>query len=153
MAIEGSYNFRHINAQVTTSGVVGAARLKKLIPEGYEAVINLLPDDSQYAVENEKQIIENQGIKYFHIPVEFDNPSLDNFEQFITAMDEVKQIKTHIHCAANYRVSAFYALYAQSKGLWSRSQAQGLIDGLWQPLDYPGWPEFIDQVSKQYITD
>ena len=149
MAIEDSYNFRRVNTQITTSGVVGTRRLKELAQEGYEIVINLLPNDSDDATENERQLVENQGIKYIYIPVDFKHPNLSNYDQFINALDEVKQSKVHIHCAANYRVSAFYSLYAQSRGLWDASQAQSFVQGIWAPQDYPGWPGFIAEVRKR----
>ena len=153
MMIENSYNFRRVSSLLTTSGVVGAMRLRKLSSEGYQAVINLLPDDSKSAVEDERQIVERQGLKYIHIPVDFDNPCLNDYEQFASALDAVSETKAHIHCAANYRVSVFYSLYAQSRGIWSSSQAQSFISSLWQPLESPGWPEFINQVSEQYLGE
>jgi len=58
MTIANSYNFKRANKFVTTSGVVGASRLKGLRSEGYDAVVNLLPDESKYAVEDERKIVE-----------------------------------------------------------------------------------------------
>ena len=153
MTVKNSYNFRRVSSRVTTSGVVGSMRLRELAMEGYHAVINLLPDDSKHAVENEQQIVERQDLKYVHIPVDFDCPCLNDYDQFATALDAVREKKVHVHCAANYRVSVFYALYAQSRGLWSSAQAQSFISSLWQPLESPGWPEFINQVSGQYLDE
>ena len=44
MSIEDAYNFRRINDRLTTSGLVSVAQLHDLRREGYDAVINLLPD-------------------------------------------------------------------------------------------------------------
>jgi len=151
MAIEDSYNFRRVNALVTTSGVVGPDRLKDLGPERYDVVVNLLPDESEYAVENERQVVEGQGIKYVHIPVDFKNPTLAGYDRFVSALDWAKERKVHIHCAANYRVSAFYALYAESRQIWSRAEAQEFIRDLWQPEERPGWPQFIARVRARDI--
>jgi protein tyrosine phosphatase (PTP) superfamily phosphohydrolase (DUF442 family) len=150
MAIDNSYNFKRVNDLVTTSGVVGANRLEGIGPEGYDVLINLLPNDSEYAVENEKEIVEKQGVKYVYIPVDFGNPALSDYDQFATALDEAKGNKVHIHCAANYRVSAFYALYAESRGLWRQSEAQEFVQSLWQPQEAQGWPEFIARVREQH---
>lgn len=149
MAIANSYNFRRASDLVTTSGVVGANRLKGLAPEGYDMVINLLPDDSEYAVEDEAGIVESQGVEYVYIPVDFKSPTLNDYDRFAAALDQAKGRKVHIHCAANYRVSAFYALYAESTGLWSGTEAQEFIHELWQPQEHEGWPDFIAQVKKQ----
>lgn len=46
-------------------------------------------------------------------------------------------------------MSTFYALYAEATGLWSSTEAQEFIHGLWQPKKYEGWPEFIAQAKEQ----
>lgn len=149
MAIENSYNFRRISEMLTTSGVVGPNRLKGLSAEGYEVVVNLLPDTSEYAVPDEQDIIESQGVEYVYIPVDFKRPARSDFEQFVAALERAEGKKVHIHCAANYRVSAFYALYARQWGLWDAAEAEAFILDLWQPREYPGWPEFMAETLGQ----
>ena len=148
MAIENSYNFKRVGALVTTSGVVGGNRLKGLAREGYELVVNLLPDTSEYSVENEQGIVEAQGVKYVYIPVDFKNPTFDDYRKFVSAIEEAGSSKVHIHCAANYRVSAFYALYAESRNIWSESEADEFIRALWDPHEAQGWSEFIAQIRR-----
>ena len=149
MTIENSHNFRRVSDLVTTSGVVGPDRLKSLGLEGYAVVINLLPDESKYAAESEREITEKQGVKYVYIPVDFESPTLADYDQFVLAIEEAKGGKVHIHCAANYRASAFYALYAESRELWSRNEAEAFIQDLWQPQERPPWPEFIAEVRER----
>ena len=145
-AIEDSYNFRRISDRITTSGVVGADRLQALASQDYEVVVNLLPDSSEHAVANERDLVEAQQIEYIYIPVDFKAPGRSDFTRFAEALDRLSDKKVHIHCAANYRVSAFYSLYAASRGRWSAVQAIDFIRGVWQPADYPGWSEFIDEI-------
>lgn len=144
--IEDSYNFRMISDRLTTSGVVGADRLKALASQGYEVVVNLLPDSSEHAVSNEQDIVESQDVEYIYIPVDFRTPGRSDLTRFSEALDRLSDRKIHIHCAANYRVSAFYSLYAVSRGRWSTDQATDFIHSVWQPADYPGWTEFIDEI-------
>lgn len=145
-SIEDSYNFRTISDRLTTSGVVGADRLEALASQGYEVVVNLLPDSSEHAVANEQDIVESQRIEYIYIPVDFSAPGRADFSRFAEALDRLADSKMHIHCAANYRVSAFYSLYAASRGRWSADQATDFIHSVWRPTDYPGWSEFIDEI-------
>ena len=152
MHIENSDNFRRVSDLMTTSGVVGAERLGSLASEGYKVVINLLPDNSKYAVKNERQLVEAQGVKYVYIPVDFKHPVPSDYDAFASALDEAKGQKVHIHCAANYRVSAFYALYAEARGVWSRAEAQTFVQALWQPQEAEGWPEFIAQIEARSAT-
>jgi protein tyrosine phosphatase (PTP) superfamily phosphohydrolase (DUF442 family) len=144
--IEASYNFRMISDRLTTSGVVGANRLGALASQGYEVVVNLLPDSSEHAVSNEQDIVESQRIEYIYIPVDFKAPGRSDLTRFSEALDRLSDSKIHIHCAANYRVSAFYSLYAASRGDWSTDQATDFIHSVWRPADYPGWSEFIDEI-------
>jgi protein tyrosine phosphatase (PTP) superfamily phosphohydrolase (DUF442 family) len=68
------------------------------------------------------------GMTYIHIPVDFQNPTDQDFEQFCSVMERLKDIPVHVHCIANYRVSAFFYRYAippESPGIGFDSR-QGL---------------------------
>jgi uncharacterized protein (TIGR01244 family) len=143
MTIEDSYNFRHVSDQITTSGLVSEEQLADLQREGYRAVINLLPDSHEHAVGDEARIVSDQGLDYVYIPVDFDAPTHDDFVAFSDAMSARADEKVHVHCAANYRVSAFYGLYAQSQGWCTEAEADALVHDVWNPADSPRWSEFI----------
>lgn len=143
MGIEESTNFRRIDAELTTSGVVGAERLGGLAAEGYELVIDLLPHDSPYAVAGEPDIVRGQGVEYVSIPVDFEAPTREDLEAFFTAMDTSAGRRRHVHCAANARVSAFFSLYQLRNGQWSVEQGDELIRGIWDPKEYPVWEAFL----------
>ncbi len=147
--IDTSYNFRRASPTVTTSGVVGARRLGHLREQGYAAVINLLPDDNQQAVANEQELVTNQGLIYVHIPVDFARPTDAVFAQFCRAMDALDSQQMHLHCAANFRVSAFYARYARDRGWWKTAQAEAFVLDLWNPADYPGWVAFFSAIKNR----
>src|SRR5262245_11570843 len=143
MDIEASYNFRRINDKLTTSGIVRPEGLKSLGSQGYSVVINLLPDTSEHAVPNERDLVESQGIEYIHIPVDFKQPTERDLAAFCEALDWIVGRKVHIHCTANYRVSAFYSLYEVNRGRWSINQAMEFIRDIWEPGDHPAWAEFV----------
>ncbi|MFI5047899.1 MAG: protein tyrosine phosphatase family protein [Acidimicrobiia bacterium] len=143
MSIEDSVNFRRVSDAVTTSGVVTSDDLRGLGAEGYDAVVNLLPADSPYAVVDEAGIVSDQGLDYVHIPVDFAAPSHDDFETFAAAMDVNAGKHVHVHCAANFRVSAFYSVYAVRKGWWSAAEADAHVRGLWDPAEHPAWDAFL----------
>lgn len=149
MDIEASYNFRKMTEKLTTSGIVHPDALEALRAQGYEVVVNLLPDTSEHAIPNERDAIESQGIEYIHIPVDFKQPTSSEFLKFVEALDRVHEKKVHVHCAANYRVSAFYSLYLVSRGIWNTEQAMAFIRSIWQPTEHPGWPEFIGRVLAE----
>ena len=143
MSIEESYNFRRIDERMTTSGLVSPEQLSSLHGEGYDAVINLLPDSYEHAVPEEERIVRNQGIEYVYVPVDFDAPASADLDAFADAMDARASQKIHVHCAANYRVSAFYGLYAQGRGLWTEGEADEFIRSIWNPAGFPAWATFM----------
>jgi protein tyrosine phosphatase (PTP) superfamily phosphohydrolase (DUF442 family) len=155
MDIEASHNFRRISDKLTTSGVVRPNLLKALGSQGYEVVVNLLPDSSEHAVRDERDIVESQSIEYLHIPVDFKKPSQSDLALFSATMDRVGARKTHVHCAANFRVSAFYSLYQVRRGHWTAERAIEFIHDVWKPADHPGWSEFISDnlaVAQQSVA-
>jgi protein tyrosine phosphatase (PTP) superfamily phosphohydrolase (DUF442 family) len=143
MSMEDSYNFRRIHDDLTTSGLVSVEQLHGLRSEGYDALINLLPDSYEHAVADEAGIVRGEGLDYVYIPVDFDAPSHADLEAFATAMDARVGKKIHVHCAANYRVSAFYSLYARAKGLCTDEEARALVEEIWTPAEFPAWAAFI----------
>lgn len=148
MSIRNSYNFLEISPFVTTSGVVGAGRILGLAAEGYQLLINLLPDDNEHAVPGERALVESQGVAYAYVPVDFMRPTLADYQQFCEIMDANTERKTHIHCAANWRVSAFYGLYAEQRGLWTQASTDALIAGLWEPQQFPPWMALMAAIRR-----
>jgi len=148
VAVESSVNFRRVTETITTSGTVEASDLATLGAYGYDAVVNLLPDRSEHAVADERAIVERQGLAYIAIPVDFRSPTREAFESFVVAMDAHEGDTVHVHCAANYRVSAFFALYAERKGWWDTARADEHIHDLWDPSELPAWQQLITDVRR-----
>ena len=149
MSLAGAVNYREISERIATSGSVSEDRLRRLGTEGFDAVVNLLPDSSELAVADEREIVEGQGLEYHYIPVDFGNPTEADFSLFRSVMENAGGKKILIHCAANYRVSAFYSLYAMHDRDWSWEDARAHIASIWDPTDYPVWKRFIDKVKSQ----
>lgn len=140
MNIEDSSNFRRITENLTTSGILQPEALNALREQGYD-VVNLLPSDE--AIANEQDIVEGQGLEYISIPVDWKHPTASDFSAFWDALNTVQDKKVHVHCAANYRVSAFTTLYLVRRGSWTVEQAMTFIHSIWQPSEYSGWSDFI----------
>jgi uncharacterized protein (TIGR01244 family) len=128
-----SRNHVQATADLATSGVVPAEEFERIAEAGYRTVINLLPDQSQYALQGEGSIVASHGMTYVHIPVSFESPTVENFDEFRAAMNAHATSPVWIHCAANMRVSVFVALYGQLELGWSTDQARKLIEEVWEP--------------------
>jgi protein tyrosine phosphatase (PTP) superfamily phosphohydrolase (DUF442 family) len=145
MSIKKAYNFIQINERVSTSGTIKHIELKK---EGYHLFVNLLPNDSEHARNNEQQEVEGLKINYSYIPVDWNNPLITDYKDFEEVMNRFSDKKIHIHCAANYRVTAFYGIYAYNNLGWSKAQLFELISRIWNIEEYSQWLKFITALTK-----
>jgi|GEM_PF-6594323 len=91
--VGNSYNFRTITEQLTTSGSMTKEQLLNLKNQGYEALINLLPNNNRHAVPEERVLVEAQQIKYIHIPVDWTAPTEENYAAFVVAAQDTKDWK------------------------------------------------------------
>jgi hypothetical protein len=64
-------------------------------------------------------------------------------------MQTLPEGKTLLHCAANYRVTAFYALYALRHLGWSEAQADEFRASIWQGSNYPIWEAFYSRMKSR----
>lgn len=149
MTVESIYNYRKIDDRIATGGQPTEAQFEAIRDEGYQAVINLAPHDAEnHALGNEPEILDRLGLDYTHIPVAWTNPTGADFEAFCATMAQLEAKKTFIHCAANMRVTAFYALYAKKFENWTQEQADGLIASVWESI--PGYQ--MDETWKAFLA-
>ena len=100
-------NQRTISPLITSSGQPLLHEFDLIAEQGCTAVINLaMPTSPNVLPEEGFEVIE-RGMSYFHIPIPFEAPSEWHFKQFLTVMQLFKDEKVWVHCALNYRVSAF----------------------------------------------
>jgi len=104
-------NYIKINELIATSGQPTPEEFKEIKDYDYEVVINLALHDSSNAIKDEDKIVTSLGMSYFHIPVDFENPSIYDLKLFINILQSLGSSKVWIHCALNYRVSAFMYVY------------------------------------------
>jgi protein tyrosine phosphatase (PTP) superfamily phosphohydrolase (DUF442 family) len=112
-------------------------------------VINLATYNPPHSLEDEAGLVSRLGMAYYHIPVEWERPQESDFAAFETAYNQLADKKTLIHCAANFRVTAFYSLYALKHLGWTQDQAAQFRARIWQESDYPVWNEFIRKMESE----
>jgi protein tyrosine phosphatase (PTP) superfamily phosphohydrolase (DUF442 family) len=141
----GVYNFRRLSPTVTTSGQPSEAQFAAIRDAGIQTVINLALTDSPRALPDQPGTLAALGLRYIHIPVDFKNPTEADFKRFHEAIDDVGDAPVHIHCAANYRVSAFLYRYRRTVLGWTDEQARPDLDAIWTPHDI--WQDIIRQTN------
>jgi protein tyrosine phosphatase (PTP) superfamily phosphohydrolase (DUF442 family) len=138
---EGLFNFRRLSPTLTTSGQPSEAQFAAIRDTGIGTVVNLALTDSPRALPDEPGTLAALGLRYIHIPVDFNAPGEGDFERFRMAMEELGDAPTHIHCAANYRVSAFLYRYRVALLGWSEAEASRDLLAVWTPNEI--WQAFI----------
>jgi len=63
-------------------------------------------------------------------------------------MQSAGEGKTLVHCAANFRATAFYSLYAMKHFHWSRTRAEEFRASIWRGSDFPVWEDFIRRIQS-----
>lgn len=140
------YNWRRVDARITSSGTLRDPDVSRLKDLGVTHVINLALASHPKALKNEAEKMAAQGLTYVHIPVDFDNPTQSDFEQFCAAMAQSREDTLHIHCMANFRVSAFLYRYDREVRGFGDMQARALMDTVWKPGGV--WAQFIGDMAS-----
>jgi protein tyrosine phosphatase (PTP) superfamily phosphohydrolase (DUF442 family) len=150
MALTDIKSFLRIDERLGTAGQPTEAQLGDVAAAGYAAVVNLGLLDPKYCLPDEAGVVASLGLEYRHIPVRFDAPAVEDFRAFVATMDAWSGEKVFVHCAANFRVSAFVALYGELRLGWPRARADALARTLWQPNDV--WRAFIARCRAEVAS-
>jgi len=140
MPLEEIKNFVEIGDLMGTGGQPSESQLKDVASAGYQVVINLGLLDPKYCLRDEAGLVGDLGMEYHHIPVVFTDPKTDDFRRFMNVMASHRDQKVFVHCALNWRVSAFVALYGELRLGWPPSIADAHMRTFWEPNDV--WVEF-----------
>jgi uncharacterized protein (TIGR01244 family) len=143
------YNYRKVNEDLITGGQPTEGQLRAAATEGFTAVINLAPIHPEHPLKDEAGLVQSLGMIYHHIPVVWQEPKESDFEAFESAMQQTSGSRLLIHCAANFRVTAFYSLYAIKNLGWSPVQAREFRESIWAGSDYPVWNNFIGEMETK----
>jgi protein tyrosine phosphatase (PTP) superfamily phosphohydrolase (DUF442 family) len=140
------YNFRTIGEWLGTAGQPTEAQFQDIRNAGYEAVINLALPTSDNAIAHEGSIVSKLGMAYMHIPVNFQNPTGQDFQTFRGVMKALAGRRVFVHCAANMRVSAFVFLYRVLELGVPRAEAELDLKAVWEPDEI--WVAFVAQIVE-----
>lgn len=143
--MEGIRNYREVSNLLACAGQPTEEQLKNLVLAGFKVVINLGLADGSYALRDEAASVKALGVIYHHIPVVFDAPQLVELREFFVLMDKYAQEKVFVHCAANFRATAFVGLYLLSKNKVDETEMEDFMEDVWMPNQI--WREFIEEAA------
>ena len=143
--------WQRLSDTVTTSGRLQEQDPARLAAIGVRGVINLAMPDHPEALRDAEACFAAQGIGYTHIPVPFNAPEEAHYRAFVEAL-EAAEGPVHVHCIANWRVSAFFYRYNRACGM-AEAEARALMERQWSPErsdhpDAPAWARFIREQER-----
>jgi protein tyrosine phosphatase (PTP) superfamily phosphohydrolase (DUF442 family) len=138
---ETIYNWRRLDDRITTSGQPTEPQLADIHALGVRHIVNLGLHTHDKALPDEAASVGRLGMTYIHIPVDFQNPTDQDFEQFCSVMERLNDVPVHVHCIANYRVSAFFYRYRRDVLRMDETQARGEMEAIWHPEGV--WAAFV----------
>jgi protein tyrosine phosphatase (PTP) superfamily phosphohydrolase (DUF442 family) len=141
-------NYLPLTENLITSGCPTPEQFALIRDAGCAVVVNLLPDNGHYPIEEEEDTVRAAGMEYINIPVIWQKPTLDNLRAFFDALDANAHRKVWVHCAVNMRVSAFVYLYRTLQLGWSDVDAAQDLHRIWTPDGW--WREFMEEARATF---
>ncbi|MEM7280631.1 MAG: protein tyrosine phosphatase family protein [Pseudomonadota bacterium] len=149
--LSGISNFRQYDEHFSSSGQPTPEQLQKVADAGYDRVVYIAYSDHKNSLANEDRLVKKLGMEYLHIPVEWDQPTVSDFDLFVGAMQRGDSKKTLLHCQVNFRASAFALLYRVIHLGVPLSQAKKDMNSVWTPNKT--WTNLILQVLAKNDID
>jgi len=146
---EDIYNFLALSDTLFTGGMPKAEELADAAGRGVGVVINLAPHTVHNALPNETELVNSLGMQYVNIPVDWNTPTKDGLDRFLQVMDANQDKKILVHCQANFRATAFVAMYRILRQGWKAEDAMEVMHKIWDEEDYPMWKMFIESTLKR----
>ena len=145
--MKGIRNYVQSRPNIATSGQPTEEHFSEIAKAGYIAVINLAMPEHSASIDNEGKIVTELGMAYFHLPVPFDNPTIEHVRLFCDLMQALKGKQVWVHCIMNYRVSVFmYHYLSKVEGL-NETECISPIFRTWKPNSK--WQEILSLTSDE----
>jgi len=141
-------NYIKYNNLFASSGQPTTTQLQLLAKSGVQQIIYLAFTDNETAIVNEDRYVKSMGMDYVHIPVDFDNPTLEDFKAFAAIMEQPAKLNTLLHCQVNFRASTFSFLYRVIFLEVQVGVAKQALDTVWEPNKI--WFNYLKDTLQHY---
>ena len=144
-------NFVKVSERIDTSGQPPKELLETIATKNYDLIINLAPPLSKGSVFEEGGLVAQAGTKYVNIPVDWKNPSEQDFNFFSDVLNAKAQNKVLVHCQINMRASLFTFLYRVIHKNIKPSLAHEKMTLVWTPTEQ--WLKFAQSILDIHKID
>ena len=143
-------NFVQLTDDIGTSGQPSRDQFSAIADAGYDAVVNLALPTSDHAIADEGSLVTALGMRYIHIPVKFDAPTVDDLRTFAGVLQALDGKKVWVHCVVNARVSAFMYHYLRHVRCLDEAASRSVVLERWEPRMDDTWRAFLS-LGKEEI--
>lgn len=146
--LENIADYKKNNDNLSTSGQPTENDFVLIADEGFKVVVNIRPESEMMGVFDEKGIVENLGLQYYHVPMTFDSLNNEILSRFFEMMELQNDMKIFVHCHRNIRVSVLFALYRILKQKWKKEDA---VKELSEMVDVtPDFESYLDEHIRRF---
>jgi protein tyrosine phosphatase (PTP) superfamily phosphohydrolase (DUF442 family) len=142
-------NFVPINERLHTAGQPDEMTLASLGSRGYGLIINLAPP--AVSPSEEAEILAASGVRYVNIPVDWRNPTVEDFAAFSRALAAAADERVLVHCQMNMRASMFTFLHRVTNDGADPAEAYKAVSAVWTPSGV--WAELGSTVLAEHGVD
>ena len=139
----GLPNARWLREGLLTSGQPEESAFPVLAAAGCGAVLNLLPPGQERTDEEDRVL--DLGMDYRVVPVVWLDPRPRDFARFQSVLADWRDRNVLVHCAANYRVSAFFHILRTKVEGVDASVSAAVLRDVWEPN--PVWRDYLDRMG------
>jgi protein tyrosine phosphatase (PTP) superfamily phosphohydrolase (DUF442 family) len=132
-SLEEIMNYREYSPGLSSAGQPSREQFELLKDEDFERVIYIAFANSDGAIPDEDQVVKELGMQYAQVPVIWDAPTKADFDAFAAVMQSAPDMKTLLHCQANYRATAFAFLYRVLYLDVPLAEAKSDMNTVWEP--------------------
>lgn len=138
-------NYQVNTTKMVSSGLPTKQHFEELKGMGVAHVIDLIPGDRS----DEANLTKELALNYHNIQVEWKNPTVANFNEYASKMNDFSQAEGKIltHCRLNWRGAVFTYLYRVTHLKEDETIAKADMLAIWQPDET--WQNFINKVKTQ----
>jgi protein tyrosine phosphatase (PTP) superfamily phosphohydrolase (DUF442 family) len=139
-------NYQINTPTMVSAGLPSRAHFEALKVNGVQNVVDLIPGDRS----DEAKLMKTLDLRYYNIAVEWQNPTVENYADYVIAMRESERNGgvTLTHCKLNWRGAVFTYLYRVIQLKESEKIAKKDLLETWPPNER--WQAFIVEVKAKY---
>lgn len=137
-------NYRDYTETFASAGQPTAEQLPVIKDAGFERIVYVAFSDQDRSLHSEDRLVKQLGMEYVHIPVDWEAPTVSDYQLVAAALRDNASRKTLLHCQVNYRASAFSFLYRVLEEGVDIAEAKADMNSVWTPNNT--WRDLIFDV-------